>query len=513
METGKKDKATGLIGALTALFCRARAIKKHINESMAEKYSPRLIAMTATACAALLMLFILFVPPYLGVGDDGNFTPVMQSVGLSYISENIAADSNAYFNRVYAHAGYSAVSDGPRMVNSQILLLRAAIVLDNLVTRDTFFDIRILALLYTLLFLPAFYLLIRQVCLWTNRFFEGVIIGILGVFVFADIAYISYFNSLYPEALWFICILYAVSASLSFQKSRSFVRDFLSLLLLAAAGLTLMTSRSQCALTGLIFALFCIRLLFIRKEWEWGVVCVLAALFLSLVSFGCMVWMQNDFDETDRFHAMTSGVMFEADNPAEVLRIFGIDSSYELLADASLYDELPLTTVGEEVVQEGFLDRYTTNDIMSYYLAHPGKFARMLDIAVKSCFGIRRDYCGNYERSVGLPASAKSLFWSAYSTFKNTSAPKTIGYLVVLIGAACLLFYKGYSLRPVRELRSCVLLDCFWVMLLILLYQAGITIVNSGEAAMIQHCFLVSACMDIMTYLVIARLVHRVNIF
>lgn len=233
---------------MLALFHRMSALKKHINQSMAEKYSPRLIAMAATACAALLALLMLFDYPCLGVGDNGGFAPIMQSVGISYISDNISADSNAYFNRVYSHSGYLLATDESHVSNSQILLLRLAIILDNLVTGDTFFDIRILALLYTILFLPAFYMLIRQACVWTDRLSEGVVIGILGVLVFADVAYISYFNSLYPEALWFICILYAVAAALSFQEDRSLMKDFFSLVLLAVVGCVLMTSRSQCAL-------------------------------------------------------------------------------------------------------------------------------------------------------------------------------------------------------------------------------------------------------------------------
>ena len=226
-----------------------------------------------------------------------------------------------------------------------------------------------------------------------------------------------------------------------------------------------------------------------------------------------MLWLEPDFDETDQFHAMTRGVLFEADDPAQVLEEFGLDPSFELLSDASLYDRLPLVTVGEDVVQEDFLRQYTPLDVGRYYIRHPGKFVRMLDIAIKSCFGVRRDDCGNYERSVGLPGGAKSLFWSAYSTFKDRSAPKTVGYLVILLGVACLLFGKGYSLRPKRETRGTVILDSFIVMLLVILYQAGVTIINGGDAAMTQHCFLVCAALDVMTYFVLAQLIHKIKIF
>ena len=112
-----------------------------------------------------------------------------------------------------------------------------------------------------------------------------------------------------------------------------------------------------------------------------------------------------------------------------------------------------------------------------------------------------------------MPERARSIFWCAWSTFKNNSAPKTIGYLVVLVGAVVMLFSRGYSIRPSEDRRSTVFLDMMMVVLLICISQAAITIVNSGDAQMVQHCFLISFGIDIMTYYVFAELVHKINIF
>ena len=51
------------------------------------------------------------------------------------------------------------------------------------------------------------------------------------------------------------------------------------------------------------------------------------------------------------------------------------------------------------------------------------------------------------------------------------------------------------------------------MVVLICLSQAAITIINSGDAQMVQHCFLVSYGIDIITYFVFADIVHRINIF
>lgn len=508
----KKTKTVRRINSLAAFFRRLAVQKRRINSGMEGKYSPSLIALLAAFVAAVLMILMLFVPNYLGVGDDGSFYRVMEAAGISYVTDTVSRESSDFFNRVYSFDPFK-YPHGERMFNSQVLIVKAAVRLDNLLTGDNYFDIRVLALIYGIFYVPAVYLLIKQACMRVKSFSEGIVIGFSGILIFADVAYLTYFNSLYPEAVWFISLLYCIAGAVSFQESRGILRELGSLLLIAVSGMILMTSRAQCAFTGIIFALFCLKILFTRREWSFRVACVLTSFVLSIISIAGMAGLESDFTQTDKFHAMTRGVLFGASNPAETLIEFGIDPSFELLADASAYDPIPLVKVEEEIIRDDFINKYSVADIGRYYIRHPGKFIRMMDIAIKSCFGIRRDQCGNYEKSAGLPGGARSPFWSLFSTFKNSSAPKTIGYLLVLVIAACLLFGKEYSLRPVEDKKSTVLLDSIAVLLLICISQAGVTIINSGDAAMIRHCFLVSASMDIMTYFVFAQIAYRLNIF
>ena len=69
---------------------------------------------------------------------------------------------------------------------------------------------------------------------------------------------------------------------------------------------------------------------------------------------------------------MTRGVLFSSADPAKSLSEFGIDPSYELLADASAYDYLPFVKSEDSSLYNGFLDHYTISDIGVYYLQHPG---------------------------------------------------------------------------------------------------------------------------------------------
>lgn len=490
------------------------AVKKKINQKMGGRYYPRMIALCAAAAAALLMTAMLFVPSYLGVADDGSLTRVMQSAGLSYIEEIEDSGENIYFD--YFIKSYSVANAASRqpesIMTSHVYMIRLAVWVDYLFTGDNFFDIRFLALLYGILYVPGIYLLVEQACLRTKSFSEGIAAGLLGLLIFSDVAYITYFNSFYPEVLWFISMMYCMAAVVSFQIRGKLGKDIVYLLLLLIFAAAFTISKRECSLIGIVFAVFILRLFFIRAEWRWKVGCVLSSLILIALSFSNLLGGKSDFTQTSKYHAMTRGVLFTSDNPAETLEEFGISSSYEILADVSGYEELPVVDGEDEILREGFLDKYMSSDIALYYMKHPVKFINMLDISIKSCFGIRRDFCGNYEESVGLPEAAKSAFWSGWSRFKAETMPKTIGYLVLLLVVSGILFGKGYSVKPEKVRSDNIMLDAMIILGWICLIQSGVTIIGSGDAEMIRHCFPVSCSIDMMTYFIAADLIHRTKI-
>ena len=83
----------------------------------------------------------------------------------------------------------------------------------------------------------------------------------------------------------------------------------------------------------------------------------------SVVSF---FQCTEEFDETGKFHAMTRGVLLQSPNPVETLDSFGIDASYAVLADCSLYDYYPVSEIENPLLHEEFMDKYTTGEIALY---------------------------------------------------------------------------------------------------------------------------------------------------
>ncbi|MHB8128398.1 MAG: glycan biosynthesis hexose transferase WsfD [Mobilitalea sp.] len=485
-------------------------IRNALNQWMKGKFTANKIALVAMAAVGIIWIIMLFVPPFMGVSDDGSLYKVMNRTGLVYIEDNPEDIYNNYFIKRYLIENNSL--SRKEIGSSHDLLIRGAIALDKMITKDQFFDIRFLAFLYGVMYLPAIYLIVKYTCLKAMYFSEAAIIGFLSVFIFADISFVSYFNSLYPEALWFISILYCAAAIFRLEHRKG---SYLSLIILGLFGMILTTTRQQCGIIGFILTGFCVGAISFNKQLRWKVSCMLLVIILSITAMISLFTMEADFDLTSKHHAITRGVLFQATNPEEALKELGINPSFAVLAKTSTYNFYPLIEVGNEHLQEEFYDKYTTGDIVNYYIKHPVSFFRMLDIAVKDTTNLRRNFCGNYEKSAGLPGMAQGLFWSGWSDFKVRFAPKTVGYLFVLVVSAYLLSKRKKSKRLLKISEQEInLLFIFSIILAMIgISQASISIAMSGDSEFTQHAFLLGATMDVIVFGVAAQIIPRLNIF
>lgn len=482
-----------------------RILTERINTRMKGKYSPTLIGIYAGLASAILMIIMLFIPPYLGISNDGRFLRIMNSVGIY----NFDGDSkDLYFN--YYVRRYSTVTTGLEQsgyFSSLTILVRIALAINNLFVKNNVFDMRFLALVYGIIFIPTLMLLVKQAARKVDNFTEGAIIGVAGVIIFSDVSYITYFSSFYAEALVFICFLLCIGCALSLQEKEK--NDFW-LILYTISGMLMITAERQYALSGIILGIFTIVFIFIKKEFNWRAGCILAGFVLVLSSFISYYFIESDYTLSSKFNAMTRGVLLQSSNPEKTLAEFGITPNYSLLADVDSNYAFPLTKAHNKALDNGFYDKYNTFDIILYYIKHPGSMASMLDISVKSVFNVRNDYSGNYEKSSALNPRQKSLFWAAWSTFKIRSAPKTIGFIVVLIIAV---FIIGTTNKDeVEDGRKPIPFQTMLLVIAIGLSHSIMTIIMSGDSEFSSHLFIFGVSIDLVCYFCFSEILHKLNI-
>ena len=504
-ETDDYRRIRILLQILDKINKRIKSIINSINIRMKDKYSPTLIGVYAGLASAILLIIMLFIPPYLGLSDDGRFSRVMNSIGIYNFD---SSSEDLYYN--YYIRRYSTVPTGfgqSSYFSSLTIFVRIALAINNIFIKNNVFDMRFMALVYGIIFIPTLMLLIKHAARKVDNFTEGAIIGIAGVIIFSDVSYITYFSSFYAEALVFVCFLLCIGCALSLQEEG---KDDFWLILYTISGILIIMSERQYALSGIFLGIMAITFIFIKKEFSWRIGCIAVGFILVLSSFFSYYLIESDFSLSSKFHSMTRGVLLQSSNPEETLSEFGISPNYSVLADVNSDYPYPLTKAYNKALDNGFYDKYDTFDIISYYIRHPGSMISMLDISVKSVFNTRLDYSGNYEKGVGLNPKQKSLFWSTWSTFKMQSAPKTVGFIFILILAVFVI--ANGNKGETEDKRSQIAFQTMILIVAIGLAQAIMAIVMSGDAELSSHTFIFSVSIDLICYFCFSEILHKLNI-
>lgn len=478
--------------------------KNKILTKVQEKHTDVYLGIGAALFCGILAIFILFLTPVLGVADDGTLYNVIQGAGLSYPYET--QQSPSYFVREYVWS----VNDGSGYKSSQTLIINIAKMIDYFFTNDRVFDIRFLGLLYLIMFLPAVAIVVKALSERLSKFSQKIVPFMGAIFIFADVGYITYFNSFYPEALIFICLLYMAGSALNLQKESKF--EYLWLIIFTVFGVLLCFVRQYCfvaGLSGIMFLLFCTSK---RKELNWKSTTVILSIIMSLATLGSFIFLESDFNSADKLHSMTRGVLMQSKDPEKILEEFGIDQSYSILTDISAYDEFPVTTPDNKVLEEEFLSKYNVWNVVRYYFRYPMRMVSMLDLAAKNNMTIVRESCGNYEQSQGMPAGARSIFWSAYGIFKDRSLPKTIGYMAILVIISIALTARGFSLKKSDNRKNMVYLECITMLTFFSVVSTCFFVVQSGQVALIQYNGQMGIITDFLLLFTVTEMLDLFNI-
>ena len=474
---------------------------RRFDRSMRNQYRPARLALVALLIIAALMTYMLLLPPYLGLSNDGSLDTVLVDVGLSRINPESTEAYFSYYERTY----YIEDNAMPPGVTPMLLkvMARLAIGLDTLLTGDTLFDMRFLAGLYMAIYLALLYPLLYNMLRRVPRYSEGLLLAAASVLVFADSTLVVRFASLYTSPLEALALLCVADVLFLLPGGK---QTGLSLVMLAAGVLALTNVNRYCALLGIVAAVICWRVFTERKDLPLRMLSFVTALLLIVCSVMYTGVMLDRQTRTAKYNQMTRGVLFQADDPTRALEFFGIEPRYSVLTDTYGDQEYPVVLPEDGVLDEGFFDRYSTVDVLRYYLSHPVSLLGMFDRGVYQAFITRSDYSGNYEQSVGLPPMAKTPFMSVWSTFKAQSAPKTAG-MVLLLGVVLLIRKKQLNREDERwEARYKELIGLLIVMAVL---EILTVLVMSGDSELLRESFLMGMTIDVLVVLFITEMLNR----
>ena len=452
-----------------------------------------MVPLAAVVIVLVIIVNVLFVTPYVGMEDNGDFARVTYGQGLYDLSENSELLYNGYFIKEYGIMQYYNEYSNT-VYSSQFLFIQPAILLDKLCTgNDAIFDLRFLAAVITVYFLVVLYFLVDYL---THRLtlLSSLLITAVCITIFVDTGYTAYFNSFYAEPLAYISLMACITCALLYADDR--YNKFILLGGFLLNGMILTFSKQQYAPVGALLGI--VGLFFYLKAqgrpFRWMI--ALSSCVLLVTGIFTYLLISTDFTHINLYHSMTRGVMMTSDNPPETLDTFDIERQYELLNGTIYFDKYPEIDPENEMLLEDFYSHYNIFTIIKYYAGHPDSFAEMLKLAAKTAYQ-NRPSMGNYEYSSGYPPNTIAREFSLYSTLKGNYTPKTLGYIIIWMIVVLALLHK-------RRLKQIIVGG----LIIIGLSQIVVSLIGAGDADLAKHLFLYNAAYDVVNVILFAHVVR-----
>jgi hypothetical protein len=437
------------------------------------------------ALCAGLIIGQLFVPPILGVADNGDFPKLIGRVCLG--SEHPLFEYVGFDYRTSPNYCWNS-----GLLTSAQLPFRVALAAATPFSGGRF-DLRWLGAVYALLFLGAFaaiQILVRGLPVVARMLTAASVL-----FVFCGASYIPWFNSFYFDTASYVFLWFAILAFLRLMLRESVnTRDYLAAL---ASVLLLETSKSQhTALALPLIACFWLRFgraTFPRLPLRIAATAAIAA--AAVVMFASApAWYQT----VNSYNALFYQSLPHSADPAADIAQLGMDPAMvRYVGQHAFLPDSPMQNPRETERLGRFI---SVRSLTNYYLRHPRiallVFRYALDEGslqrVSTRIGTRQYRLGNYEKSTGKAPEAQSHFFDFWSDLKAAvfgDRPELYaGYAAVLLAALW-----GLALsRPAKLRARLIAIAAIWTAMVTL--SAVLVMFDGVDTG--RHLFLFNAMLD-----------------
>jgi len=369
------------------------------------------------ALCAILLIWQLFIPPTLGVGDTSDSKKLI----ARYCLGPQHPEENQYFDYVTFHFSYRASECwNSELFTSAVIPLRIGLLISRVFLPSGNFDVRILGAIYAALFFGAFAGLLC-VARWLSPPARWMLPA-CALVIFGGASYVPWFNSFYFD-----------TASLAFL--------LLSVVALSGLAVVPAVSTPRYLMTTLCVVLFAtskaqhapLALAAIPNLWLASGRVASPRLWLRLLATAAIVagvavplftapyW----YSTTNVYNALFYKSLPRSANPAGDLAEFGLDKSMMVYVGHHAFE--PSTGLSDPRQTEILSHKLTPVRLAEYYVSHPRvAWLRLLEAMndgsrqrVRMTIGSREYRLGNYALSTGRPPGAQSHFFDLWTQAKS----------------------------------------------------------------------------------------------
>lgn len=453
----------------------------------------------AVIAAASILFVLLMLKPVVGMADNGDFLRIMGTVGLDY-SDPAMSYEDKYFGSFIREFRMKEVGLGGYVTTSLVIVFAAKGL--SWLLNGGVFDMRFLGFLYGLLFLGAAWVLLR----YNKREYAlvNVLMAALFVFIFADVGYSAYYNSLFSEPVAFVFLFLTLGFGAAMVRRREPTAGLLTGFFVSA--LFLIGAKVQNAPVGILLTLLCLRFSVLRGDYRWRKRIRWYALFLFIASVGIYFSLPKEIKIINEYQTVFYGVLKGSATPEQDLRELGLPAKLAVNAGTNYFEKAPIDQK-DPVFGAEYHPNFSHMKVAFFYLKHPVRFYHKLETAAENGLTIRPYYLGNYEKSAGRPYGAVSYAFSGWSEFKHNMLPNKLWFIgLVFIG-----YYGVLIARYLRaaENRERIYLELLALIGLLGIFQFLTPVIGDGEADLAKHLFGFNVSFDLMLWISAIWLAER----
>ena len=443
------------------------------------------------------VVFQLFIPPSIGLANNGDFAKMIGRFSLAPGSLDTSEEYRYFTEHWVYDRSFQWVSDDR---SSELIPISAA-VLTGWWFSSHRFDIRTLGAIHAVLWIAcfaAFVLLLRRLAGWRRY-----ITGIAALFIFTDVSYIAYCNSFYTDVAAFLFLAWAVVLWLHFINSQ---RPSPGLFVMfVGTAILCVSSKSQHALLAIFLCVLAV-VAALSFEGRWRRAAIALSLLILLAAGVTFKLMPDPEKGPAQYAVIFMSILHGSPRPLDDARELGLGPEY-----LRYVDFWPRHPSGDPLANPEwralFASRTNYGRIAQFYLRHPWRALGIVYRVLKERAGRRRPALGNYERAYGFPPGAQTTsfgWWSALRSALFRVAPwHIVAWYAGILGIGIRLAIRPATV-PARISLFAILLAAMGLVEL-----AVSSLADAGETE--RHLLLFHVITDFTIMLAIAWGVTRVN--
>jgi len=217
-----------------------------------------MLLRTFNFVTAAIVIFQLFVPPIVGLADQGDF---LRTLGKFGYGQDPPAPSLKY---VYVPSKYVPNSFRVReweQPTSESMFVALALLLNKIVSKDSSLSILVIGSIHALAFLLVYARFLRV----TKSFRAHTLLWIGATVILTDVGYVAYWNSLYREAASLLFCLALITETIEICRTESV--STVAVVRWVLWAVLLLTAKEQNTPLALLLAIFLLRL----RSWATSV--------------------------------------------------------------------------------------------------------------------------------------------------------------------------------------------------------------------------------------------------